>query len=236
MGHIGSAELEHRREHGVEHGVGHVARLELAKRPAGRRLGHQQGVAGGTADTRGDDPRSADAQMPGHQREVGLVLDLLEPGQLQGGPRVAIDEEPPDLGQPLGAGGVASVHRHVEVGPALTSARVPGHPPHLIVDGSDVGHIHPEIGQRIADLERGGKAHGRTEDQIDACSHAPSQGEADDHVEGKAGPDDHGADSGQRHQVHHQPAPGPVEVGRSDRGHGHRHRHPGDGVALVHIA
>ncbi len=110
--------------------------VDGGQRLARRGHGHQQGlVARRCRRGRDQHVRRPRPGVAGGQGQVGLVLDLLQPGQQQRGARVPVPEEPPDLGQQLGVGGVAAVHRHldrlvVERGGELGDA------PHLRMDGA----------------------------------------------------------------------------------------------------
>ena len=52
----------------------------------------------------------------GHQGQVGLVLDLLAPGERQGRSRVTVEQEADRLGQQLGVRGVPPVDRDIDRG------------------------------------------------------------------------------------------------------------------------
>ena len=58
--------------------------------------------------------RHEDAGPLGHQREVGLVLDLLQAVHDESGSRIPVDGKTPQFGQHPGVGGVPAVDRQLD--------------------------------------------------------------------------------------------------------------------------
>ena len=92
----------------VEHGVGDLGRLAVVEAWPVERAGDEQGSARARRCPR--PPRSGTGTPARSARsiDVGLVLDLLEPGEVDARAAVLVHEEAPRLGDELGVGLVAA--------------------------------------------------------------------------------------------------------------------------------
>ena len=113
---------------------------------------HERGVVGRTAPPGRHNLGDPRAGMRRQEGEVGLVLHLLQPVEDEGRSGVAVDTEPPHLAQPLGVGGVASVHRQLN----RVALRVrPGerrHAPFLAGRGAEPVHLDLQVAHGIGHL------------------------------------------------------------------------------------
>ena len=140
----------------------------------GRRPGHEERVVGRSGRAGGQHRRHPGPGPVGHQGQIGLVLDLLAPGQGQGRAGVPVEEETDRLGQQLGVGCVTPVHRDVDRAAVDASRRI-GPTPHSWfgrrhhVDRDDL-----EVAQQQLHLAGRREPEGRTEDQVDDGGHAPA--------------------------------------------------------------
>ena len=96
-----------------------------------------------------------------HQRQVGLVLDLLTAGEGQRRPGIAVEEEAGRLGQQLGVGRVTPVDRDID-GAMAEPSREPAHAPLLNRDG---GHFGPAMSRSasssVISVDEAGRAASR---------------------------------------------------------------------------
>ena len=93
VGDAGVAEPQHGQQNLIQGTVSEVGGLR--QRQAVRHPGDQRRVPAGPEPAGGEHLRHPNPGAPGDQSEVGLVLDLLQAIQDQGGPRVPVQAEPP---------------------------------------------------------------------------------------------------------------------------------------------
>lgn len=199
---------------------------EVAQPGAGWRSRDQDGVVARSGRASGHHRRDPRPRPLGGQGQVGLMLDLLHPGQGQGRARVAVEDEPEDLGQELGVVGVAPVDRDVESSPVVASGE-PGDPPLLTRRRGDAVRSDPELAQQHGHFLGRGQTERRPEDQVQGRRHPPAEGHAGQHVHRHTRPVHHDGDGRHDDQDEYQPLEGSRQVGQGRPGHRHRHRRPG---------
>ena len=119
----------------IQGGVADLGGIRVGQRHPRRQPADQQRVLGRPGRPGLGDLRHGDAGLAGPQGEVGLVLDLLQPGEHQARTRVTVEHEPARLGEQLGVGRIPAVDQD---GQAISPARSAylgglelGHPPDL---------------------------------------------------------------------------------------------------------
>ena len=98
----------------IERGVADPGGVRVRQRRPGRHPVDQQRVAGRSRRSRLDDLGYGDIGQARSHGDVGLVLDLLEPGDRQARPGVPVQQEPARLGEQPGIGRVPAVDRDTE--------------------------------------------------------------------------------------------------------------------------
>ena len=109
-----------------QHVVGEGICGQFGQRGAMRVAHHEDGSAGAGHPGR-DNLRRTHAGAPGGQHHVGLVLHLLQAGQLQGPAALLVEHGAPELGEELGLGLIPAQHLDADPspGPIRGKARRP---------------------------------------------------------------------------------------------------------------
>ena len=119
----------------IERGVADLGGVGVRQRRPGRHPVDQQRVPGRSRRSRLDDLGHGDIRQARSHGDVGLVLDLLKPGDRQARPGVPVQQEPARLGEQPGIGRVPAVDRDTEatgrIRPAQLGRLEPRHPPDL---------------------------------------------------------------------------------------------------------
>ena len=108
MGDPGLAQGEHGAEEGVQR-WSLASPRQLAQAGYRRRPDDECGIVARTTEAGHQHVRRRHPGALGQQGHVGLVLDLLDPRERQGGSRVPVEDEAAGLGEQLGVGGVTAV-------------------------------------------------------------------------------------------------------------------------------
>ena len=111
VGDAGCPQPQHGQQDLIQCAVSEAGAVGLRQ---GRAIGHpahQRRIPAGSELAGGEHVGHEDAGAPGHQGEVGLVLNLLQAVQDQGGARIAVHAEPPQFRQHPGVGCVTAVDR-----------------------------------------------------------------------------------------------------------------------------
>ena len=141
VGYPGGAHPQHGQQDLIQRAVGEVGFRGLRQdRPVGH-PGHQCRVPAGPELAGGEHVGHQDAGAFGHQGEIGLVLDLLQAVQDQGGSRIPVDGKAPHFGQHAGIGRVAAVDRQLD----LAARRIPADEP---LDSPDLAGRPRDIADR----------------------------------------------------------------------------------------
>jgi hypothetical protein len=114
VGEPGVAQPQHRQQDLIQGAVSKAGAVGLRQGMTGGHPGDERRVVAGSEPAGGEHVGHEDSGAPGHQREVGLVLDLLQAIHDQGGPRVPVDGKSPQFGQHAGVGRVPAVDRQLD--------------------------------------------------------------------------------------------------------------------------
>jgi hypothetical protein len=111
VGDAGCSQPQHGQQDLIQGAVSEADAVGLRQ---GRAIGHpahQRRITAGPELAGGEHVGHEHASPPGHQGEVGLVLNLLQAVQDQGGARIPVHAEPPQFRQHPGVGCVPAVDR-----------------------------------------------------------------------------------------------------------------------------
>ena len=137
-----------------EDGVGHIVAVRLVERhPDDGPLDENGSLRPGL--TGDHDVDGLHTSVAGQQRDVGLVLDLLQAGQVERGAQVLIGHEAVGLGEELRVGLVASDDPHGERTLVVLTDHERG-PLRLFASQTDAVCSDAELGKRGGHLGRGG--------------------------------------------------------------------------------
>ena len=154
MGDPGRPQPQHGAQDLIQGSVIEAGAVGLRQGRAVRHPGDQRGVVAGPEPAGGEHVRHRHPGPPGHQGEVGLVLDLLQAIQDQGGPRIPVHAEPPHLREQPGVGRVPAIDRQLDPVARRVTAGELLHPPHLAGCQGNVPHRDVEVGDPLGDLRR----------------------------------------------------------------------------------
>jgi hypothetical protein len=226
VGHPGPPEPLHGGEGGVHHRVGDLVGGQGADRTPAGRAAHQDRVTGLGALAGHHHLAGGHAGLVG-QRQVGLVLDLLDPVDGQARAGVAVPEHSPELAEGLGVAGITAVQRDLHRTTARLGAHVAGHPPLLVRHGDHGLERGAQVAHHLDHVGGGGQPGRRAQRQVDGGGQAPAQHQAGRDVEGQPGPAEHRRGGAGRQQHPHQPVHRPAQIGQDHQGDGHGRRQPG---------
>ena len=148
-------------------------------RTPGRVAHDQEGVVAPAGQADGDQLGHPGAGAAGEQQHVGLVLDLVLPGQRQRRAGVLVPDEPPGLGEQAGVGAVAAHDLDRQLG--VRPRRVAGAAPVLLGGEAQAGRVDAEVAQRVGHLSGGRRRRRGAEAQVGDRGRAPREHEAGDH-------------------------------------------------------
>ena len=218
-----AAQGEHGAQVLVHQVVADVLGPQLAQRPPLGQSGHERRVVARAAAARRHHLGHPHAGVIGQEGEVGLVLDLLEPVEHEGGARVAVDAEAPDLAQPLRVGGVPAVDGELQAMPFAVGARrtqprpTPGAP-------SDARSRTSTCRSRTASVTSAadGSPLGAPRTRWQAAADAPAGDDGGQDAERQAVAADDRAQGGEAHGEHDEPVHGPAQIRQPGECHGGR--------------
>jgi hypothetical protein len=172
----------------IERGVADLGGVDVRQRRPGRRHPvDQQRVMGRSRRSRLDDLGHGDIGQPRSHGHVGLMLDLLEPGDRQARPGVPVQQEPARLGEQPGVGRVPAVDRDTEapgrIRPAYLGRLELCHPPDLPDHRVHIPRADTEPLEQQPDVLGRGQAERRAENEPDHRRHPPADDQAPQHVE-----------------------------------------------------
>ena len=148
----GLAEEEHRAEKAVDVVIADIVSFQFGESAPVGQTSDERGVVGRSAPPGRHNLRDPRAGMRRQEGEIGLVLHLLQPVEHERGSGVAVDAEPPQLSQPLGVGGVASVDRELNRVTPGVGAGERRHPPFLAGRGAETVHLDLQVAHGISHL------------------------------------------------------------------------------------
>ncbi len=211
----------------VEHGIGDRRGLGLLEALTGDRADDEQRRAG-TGHTGGHDRGHPHPGALGNERDVGLVLDLAQAGEVHLRPGVLVEDRAAELGDELRVGLVPAED------PDPARAVVAGARHHRAVAGltgreRDLGVPAGELVNRGMHLDGRRPATGRSEDQVDDRGDPPAENDGRERAVGQRGAE---VERGEREDDNREltdAAHRPGEVGRGDRNDRDDHRQACEG-------
>ena len=176
----------HRAPEVGEHVVSDEGRLRVGEHgPVGRP--HDQERGAGTRSAGHHDRRDAYRGAIGEEQGVGLVLDVLEPREVERRSAVFVEEEAPEFGEELRVGFVATEHAHAERALIVLGDHECAATWGLGACELDVASVDAELHERGADLRAGRPSTGRAEREVHRGGDAPAEHDGREHVVGEPG-------------------------------------------------
>ena len=155
VGDAGLPQPQHGQQDLIQGSVGEAGAVSLRPGPrSSGSLGNERGVPAGPEPAGGEHVGDQDPGASGHEREVGLVLDLLQPVEDEGRPGIPVQAEPPQFRQHPGIGRVTAVDRQLDRLACLITAGELLDPPDLARGPGNIPRRQAQVRDPLGDLRR----------------------------------------------------------------------------------